>query len=189
MFNKLEYFLVEQVGIASQEVDYFISLGQVKQFNKHHYFLMEGEVPDKLGVVLTGLFRYSYINGKGDEFTKSFLPEGSIISSYSAMVQQQASAYFIEALEDSQVLEIRYTAWEDLLERSPVWQKLLLFSLEKGFIKKEARERAFLLDDAETRYQTFLNDYPGLEQRVSQRIIASYIGIQPESLSRIRKKR
>lgn len=105
------------------------------------------------------------------------------------MRRQQPSAYFVEALEDSSILEIRYQDWQQLLERKPIWQKLLLSTLEKGFIKKEARERAFLLDSAETRYVTFLADYPDLEQRISQRVVASYIGIQPESLSRIKKNR
>ncbi len=189
MLAQLETFLTESVGVSRADAQEFLSLGRTKRQQKGTYFIAENETPSKLAFVLEGLYRYVYLTPRGDEYTKSFMLEGSIISSYSAMRRQQPSAYFVEALEDSSILEIRYQDWQQLLERKPIWQKLLLSALEKGFIKKEARERAFLLDSAETRYETFLADYPDLEQRVSQRVVASYIGIQPESLSRIKKNR
>jgi CRP-like cAMP-binding protein len=187
MLEQLEHFLVHTIKIPTAEISCFTDLLRVEQYTKQEFFLREGQIPTKIGVVVKGLFRYLYINEQGDEFTKSFLPEGNFLTSYSAMIQNQPSAYAIEALEEATVLVITYADWQKLLAHHPIWYQLLLFLLEKGFIKKESRERAFLLDDAETRYLTFLEEYPGLENRVAQRIIASYIGIQPESLSRIRK--
>ena len=190
MIGNLRTYLAEQIDIPPAEIEVFIGLSKIRELRKGHYYIREGETPQRLAFVIEGLFRYVYLSERGDEFTKSFIPAGSFLSSYSAMVQNRGSAYFVEALEDSKILEIRYQDWLRLLEANkPVWQQLLLQILEKGFIKKEARERAFLLDDAETRYQTFLDNYPGLESRIPQRMVASYIGIQPESLSRIRKKR
>jgi CRP-like cAMP-binding protein len=74
------------------------------------------------------------------------------------------------------------------MERDIFWIKFLLKFIEKGFMIKEKRERDLLLLDAETRYKNFLSEYPGMDQRIKQGIIASYLGIKPETLSRIRRK-
>jgi CRP-like cAMP-binding protein len=104
------------------------------------------------------------------------------------MITQTPSYFFVEALEKSEVFEIPYRSWLRLLESDPFWTGFLLRFVEKGFIIKEKRERDLLLLDAETRYRNFLEEFPGMEKRIKQTIIASYLGIQPESLSRIRKK-
>jgi hypothetical protein len=73
-------------------------------------------------------------------------------------------------------------------DKDVFWVKFLLKFIEKGYIIKEKRERDLLLLDAETRYNDFLCEFPGIDQRIKQGIIASYLGIKPETLSRIRKK-
>lgn len=165
-----------------------MAIGQLKNLSSGEYFIREGETPQKLAFVLSGLFRYIYINDKGLEFTKSLIQERDFISSYSAMITQSGSHFFIEALEDAVIFVIPYSKWQILLTQDPFWTGFLLKFIEKGFITKEKRERDLLLLPAETRYQNFLKEYPGMEGRIKQTIIASYLGIQPESLSRIRKK-
>ena len=152
-----------------------------------NYFIRQGEVPRKVAFVISGLFRYVYITEHGDEYTKSLIQQGSYISSYSAMIAATPSHFFIQALEDAEVLQTPYLKWKELLDSDPFWVSLLLKFVEKGFITKEKRERDLLLLDAETRYLNFLKEFPGLDKRVKQNIIASYLGIKPESLSRIRK--
>lgn len=151
-------------------------------------FIRAGEIPSKFGFVSSGLFRYLYISDKGQEFTKGIIREGNFISAYSAMITHTPSFFFVEALEKSEVLEISYHSWLKLKASDPFWTGFLLKFVEKGFIIKEKRERDLLLLDAETRYRNFLEEFPGMEKRIKQTIIASYLGIQPESLSRIRKK-
>lgn len=174
--------------LPSEQLEGFMSMGQLKTLSSGEYFIHEGETPQKLAFVLSGLFRYVYINDKGLEFTKSLIQEHDFISSYSAMITQSGSHFFIEALEDAVVFVIPYPKWQTLLAHDPFWTGFLLKFIEKGFITKEKRERDLLLLPAETRYQNFLKEYPGMEGRIKQTIIASYLGIQPESLSRIRKK-
>jgi CRP-like cAMP-binding protein len=116
------------------------------------------------------------------------MPEKSFISSYSAMISQTASFFFIEAIEQSKVLVISNNNWEKLKTQNPKWNLLLIKLLEKGYAVKEKREREFLLLDAESRYKIFLEEYPSLENKVKQNMIASYLGITPIALSRIRKK-
>lgn len=103
------------------------------------------------------------------------------------MISKSNSHFFIEALEDSKILKIPYTKWKNLIETDSFWLKFLLSLVEKGFSIKEKRERDLLLLNAEMRYKNFLKDFPLMEGRIKQAIIASYLGIQPESLSRVRR--
>ena len=174
--------------LPENRIDEFLSIGRIKSIDALDYFIRAGEVPNKIAFVGSGLFRYVYINEKGDEFTKGIIVENFFLSSYSAMILGKPSYFSIEALEDSQVIEVIWKDLTQLLDNDIFWVKFLLKFIEKGFIIKEKRERDLLLLDAETRYKNFLTEFPGMDQRVKQRIIASYLGIQPETLSRIRKK-
>lgn len=175
--------------IASPEkVEELLSMGQVVDIRQDDFFIRKGDVPRKLGFVISGLFRYYYLSDHGDEYTKSLILENNFISSYSAMISENPSHFFIQALEPSKVLNIPFSKLTELLESDPYWVKFVLRFLEKGFITKEKRERELLLLSAEQRYLHFLDEYPGLNKRVKQTIIASYLGIKPESLSRIQKK-
>ncbi len=165
-----------------------ITYGKLTYFEPQTNFIRAGQVPRKIGIVKKGSFRYYYISSEGKEFTKSFMHERSVISSYSAMITQSESYINIEALEYSEVVEIDFHTWEKLRKEDPKWDKLLIYLLEKAFMIKEKREREFLLLDAESRYMNFLEEHPGLENKIKQHLIASYLGIQPESLSRLRKK-
>lgn len=159
----------------------------VQNVTKGEVFIREGSVPHRFGFVISGLFRYYYINHKGTEFTKGFFPEHTFITSYSAMVDGTPSYFTIEALEDAVILIFEYSSWKALYNGHPCWRDVLLSLLEKGFRKKETREREFLLLSAEERYRSFLKEQPLIENRVKQRLIASYLGITPVALSRVRK--
>jgi CRP-like cAMP-binding protein len=174
--------------LPEKKIDEFLSIARDKSINVSDYFIRAGEVPMKIAFVVSGLFRYVYINNNGDEFTKGIIAENLFLSSYSAMIMQKPSYFSIEALEDSKILEISWKDFKPLMERDIFWIKFLLKFIEKGFMIKEKRERDLLLLDAETRYKNFLSEYPGMNQRIKQGIIASYLGIKPETLSRIRRK-
>lgn len=174
--------------LPSDRMDELLSMGVLKSIKASDYFIRAGEVPTKIAFIQTGLFRYVYTNSRGDEFTKGLILEKSFISSYSAMILNKPSHFSIEALEDSDLLEIYWPTFTQAMEGNIFWIQFLLKVVEKGFIVKERRERDLLLLDAETRYRNFLAEFPGIDQRIKQGIIASYLGIKPETLSRIRKK-
>lgn len=174
--------------MPEEKIAEFTSLGILKSVHTSSFFIRAGEIPIKIAYVTNGLFRYVYVNEKGDEFTKAIITENNFISSYSAMITNSPSYFSIEALEDSQILEISWSAFNKLKQNDIFWLQFLLKLIEKGYIIKEKRERDLLLLDAETRYKNFLSEFPGMDQRIKQGIIASYLGIQPETLSRIRKK-
>ncbi|HYG19605.1 MAG TPA: Crp/Fnr family transcriptional regulator [Ohtaekwangia sp.] len=163
------------------------SLVYEQKLSKGEVFIQEGTVPQKFAFVVKGLFRYYYINEKGSEFTKGFFPENTFITSYSAMTDGIPSHYTIEALEDAVIFVFEYSKWKVLYNAHLCWREFLLALLEKGFRKKETRERELLLLSAEERYRSFLREKPALENRIKQHLIASYLGITPVALSRIRR--
>ncbi len=179
---------LSKLNIPEVDAQQLLKISKCKSLMSGDSFISAGQVPQKFAFVFKGLFRYFYTDKAGNELTKALILENSIISSYSAMLYQTPSHFCIEALEDSEFLEINYHKWLELQPQSRFWDKFLIKALEKGYVTKEKRERDLLLLDATTRYYDFLEEFPGLEKRVTQQIIASYLGIKPESLSRIRKK-
>lgn len=186
--NRLIRTLKNLAEIPPEETQELYAIGHIKAITKGEFYIRAGEIPNTFAFVSSGLFRYVYIDEEGRQFTKAFMPEFSILSSYSAMLQKTPSHYYIEALESSKIVEFSYTSWLKLKEENRCWDRFLIAMLEKGYMKKESRERELLLLSAEDRYRIFLDEYPSLESRVKQHMIASYLGITPESLSRIRKK-
>jgi len=174
--------------LPDNRIEELLSIGKEKSIRTSEYFVRAGETPLKIAYVSKGLLRYVYTNEKGDEFTKAIMAENNFISSYSAMVLGKPSYFSIEALENTHLLVINWSDFLKLHDNDIFWVRFLMKFLEKGYITKEKRERDLLLLDAETRYKDFLNEFPGMDQRIKQGIIASYLGIQPETLSRIRRK-
>lgn len=165
-----------------------LKICSIRQLKKGEQYIHAGDVPDKIAFNLRGLFRYYYIDNKGNDYTKGFFPEGAPISSYSAMIQKRESYFFIEAMEDSVIAVLSYINWKHLLNTHICWKEFLISFLERGYCVKESREREFLVLDAEERYRIFQQTFPNIEHRVKQHYIASYLGITPVALSRIRKK-
>lgn len=150
--------------------------------------LHAGDVPHTLMFVVSGMLRLFYLDDNGNEFTKSFCSANDLVTAYSALLLGTPSRLFIDALEDSALLVADYRDYLALSAQHPCWALVNQKRAELLFIKKEQRESALLLDDAQTRYRQFLSEYPGLDSRVKQHHIASYLGITPVSLSRIRAR-
>ncbi|MGQ3014746.1 MAG: Crp/Fnr family transcriptional regulator [Flavobacteriales bacterium] len=182
-------YLRSAIELPAEEEKRVSAILKSASLAKGAYFIREGQVPRRFAFVGSGLFRYLYMDPSGREYTKNFIPEGQFLSAYSAMISSSPSHMFIEALEDSEILEIDYGLWMRLQKGHPCWNTLLVQVLERAFSTKEKRERELLLLNAEDRYRIFREEFPGLESRVRQHIIASYLGISPVSLSRIRKSR
>jgi CRP-like cAMP-binding protein len=153
---------------------------------KDAYFLRAGEIPARIGFNRSGLLRLFYIDRNGIEINKHFCLKNTLAISYSAFFRREESRLYIQALEDSELLIVDYDTYQELLNSHICWQIVARKLAEILFVLKEKREAELLLDSAPERYQQFLQDYPGLEKRIAQYHIASYLGITPESLSRIR---
>jgi CRP-like cAMP-binding protein len=158
------------------------------KIQKSEYFIKAGDFPDKLAFIVQGIFRVFYISESGNESSLVFRDEGRMLSAYSLFLENRNSKYSIQALEDSTLLYMSLKDWTKLLPRHACWQIINAKYSQMLFVEKENRVTEFLSEDAETRYTTFADKFPELIRRIPQYHIASYIGITPEALSRIRKK-
>lgn len=159
-----------------------------KKVKNEMYFLQEGEKSTEMAMVTKGLFRSYYIDEKGKDVTKYFYPEGSMLFSYAAYLTNRNSMYSIQAMEDSEILTARIADFEEAIKGN---YNLLLFYkkiLDEVLVNKEEHACSFKLLNSTERYKQFLIRYPGLEKRVRQYQLASYLGITPVSLSRIKNK-
>jgi CRP-like cAMP-binding protein len=155
---------------------------------KNEYFIRAGSVPDKMAYIVLGIFRVSYLTESGEEKVLAIRGEGRMLSAFSAILEQTPSWYDIQALEDSDLLYISLDQYTKGLQGHACWQVINAKYAQMLFVEKERRESEFLSDNAETRYRKFRERFPGVEDRIRQYHIASYLGMTPVALSRIRKK-
>lgn len=141
-----------------------------------------------MGLNMDGLFRFFYTDEDGNEFTKGFNPSGRFVISYSAILEKRPSFFSIEALQDSRVLQFDYEKFYDMMQKDLRRYPFVYKLLESIYIMKELREKSLLLDDATKRYQEFQSLFKDVENQILLRHVASYLGITPETLSRIRSK-
>lgn len=185
--NKLRPELFRYGTIPDREWSKLINMVKLLRLRKYNHFVRIGDVPDKLGLITSGIFRIYFITEQGDERILSFRRENQFLSAFSQFLQGQPSWCGIQALTDSMLLCINLREYNQLLSDHSCWNKLGRKYLENLFIEKEKREREFLSEDATARYLSFKQNNPGLEEKVSQYHVASYLGITPVALSRIRK--
>ncbi|GAB1541248.1 Crp/Fnr family transcriptional regulator [Scytonema sp. NUACC21] len=186
-YVQLSSFLQAITAIPENEIQKLTSIFYPLSLPAGKFFICPGEIPTQIGFIVSGILRLYYVNNEGIEFTKSFCQEKDFVAAYSALILNKPARFFIEALEDSLLLVANYQSYQQLCNEHPCWQIIEHRFVEALFIKKEKREGELLLDDATTRYKKFLMEYPTLEHRAKQYHIASYLGISPVSLSRIRK--
>jgi CRP-like cAMP-binding protein len=180
----------KQEGIALDDESYALlrSVFTQKTIKRDLYFLREGEPSTELAMVTKGLFRAYYIDEKGNDITKYFYPENSLLFSYKAYITHKGSTYCIQASEDCEILAAKISDFEEVVKSNVKYHAFYKKILDDALIMKEDHAISFkLLNNAE-RYTQFLIQYPGLEKRIKQYHLASYLGITPVSLSRIRKK-
>lgn len=173
--------------LSDELISEIYEITEHKRLNKSELFVRDGEISRKIAINLDGLFRLFYIDVNGIDATKGFCPPLNFLVSYSAIVEERESYFNIEALIDSNILIMDYDRLLALAEDYPVLYKLLFKALEKVYIMKENREKEFLMDDATTRYKNFLEKFQPFTNDIKLYQTASYLGITPVALSRIRK--
>ena len=158
------------------------------KLQKGQHFLKIGDVPDKMGFVISGIFRVYYNDEDGNERILVFRGENRFLSAYRSVQENEPSWYGIQALEPSFLICMHLKELKKHFSEHSCWNDVARKYLEDLFIEKEMRERDLLSFDVTTRYLNFQKRYPDVEARVSQYHIASYLGITPVALSRIRKR-
>lgn len=188
--NYISKDIFEKMGltIGENSLTILYEIFRKRTIRRADYFLYVGNPSTELAIVKKGIFRSYYIDEKGNDVTKYFYPEGSILFSYKAYITGKNSMYSIQALEESEILVARIPEFEDAVRRNMQLRSFYKKIADDTLVLKEEHACSFKLLTSIERYEMFLKQYPGLEQRVKQHQIASYLGITPVSLSRIRNK-
>jgi CRP-like cAMP-binding protein len=166
----------------------WLSLLRPRQYGKEEPFIRAGDVPTACAFVVEGLLCQHYVGHDGDLIIKYFFPENRIAASVSATLLGEPSLFTITAIENSTVLEYDFAAFKSLAsEFSDVAAFYISYMERHWIIEKEPGEIAFRHDNAMQRYIDFIRREPELHRRLKQHHIAAWLGITPESLSRLRR--
>ena len=183
--NVIEQILKKELNLPDEMYSRFIELTERRNLKKKEWFVQQGKVCHYLGIIESGVLR-SYIEKDAEEFIKDFYFPGSIVVSYGSFLTEEPSIGSIQALEDTDLITLSRPAYDQLLQESNEWYKFGKYISDCLLIKKCRKETSFLMDNAYERYKLLLETYPQIEQHVSQYYIAAYLGIKPESLSRLK---
>ncbi|PWN59485.1 Crp/Fnr family transcriptional regulator [Chryseobacterium viscerum] len=178
----------QYIHLSEEDFKKFVKPFEYKKFKKKEIVLNEGDYCLFEGFVLNGCFKIYYLNETGFEQTLYFAVEDWWITDIDSLINHVPSILNIEALEDSEVLMISKKDKEVLYETMPQIEKLFRIMNQKSSVALQRRILSLTGKTADKRYLEFLEKYPGLEQRLTQQQVASYLGITHEFLSKIRKK-
>lgn len=186
--SNINTFLAKILEVPLEKVNMCSLLFESKKISKNEFLLQQGEICKYTFFVEKGLLRMYSIDKNGKEHIIQFAPENWLISDRSSLYFNEKSNYYIEAVEDSEILFLQPDFFSKLLGEFPSSIERNDIIIQKHVKSLQDRINSLLGETAEERYMKFIKMYPDLLLRVPQWMIASYLGITPESLSRVRKE-
>ncbi|WP_075343039.1 Crp/Fnr family transcriptional regulator [Tenacibaculum agarivorans] len=183
--------LTEFIGtyqtLTKEEKDLINKNITFRKFNAKEYFLESGNRSNEIGFILSGIFRYFFYDSNGKEITAHFMIEKEFVGSATSFFEYMPSSGSLQAITDCEIIVISRQSWELFCRDIKNWENSFQKILNEVLIKKTNFQRGLLNTDAKTAYLKFLNTYPNVAQKAPLNYIASFLGITPFSLSRIRK--
>jgi CRP-like cAMP-binding protein len=187
MTPQLKAFFLLLADFSEEELEAVWDFFRPKKIKKGEFLTIPGEVAHEIGFVLKGCFRVYYLVD-GKESTRFIGCENIFISSIPSFTTQKPSVEYVEALENSELLMITFQDLQKMYELSPKWERMVRILAELSYNEQQKRIYSLIAYSAQQRYEDLIKSRPDLIQRVPQYIIANYLGISPETLSRIRKQ-
>jgi CRP-like cAMP-binding protein len=188
MFDLLHKKITETIPITEEEFRHCVSFFLPKKIRRKQYLLQEGDVCKYTAFVSKGLLRTYTVDDKGAEHILQFAMEGWWMADLYSFLTDESSAFNMEALEDCELLLITRPSWDELLSKIPVLERFFRILIQNNLIATQRRLIGTMSETAEEKYIKLLKTYPDCVQRVPQHMIASYLGITRETLSRIRRQ-
>ena len=159
-----------------------------KKLRRKQYLLQEGDVCKNVAFIEKGALREYSVDDGGNEHIIQFGLEGWAISDLFSFFTGEPATYNIDALEDAELVLINKSAHEELLQKVPKYETFTRLNITGAYLAMQRRLTSIISSPLEQRYADFIALYPNIVQRVPQHMIASYLGLTPETLSRIRKR-
>lgn len=176
------------ITLNEEEKVIVMSHFSLKKFRKHQYILQEGQISRYENFVVKGLTRTYEVDEQGHEHVILFGPEEWWVGDMYSYLSQTPTVVNIDCLEDTEVLQISKASQETLFQQVPKLERFFRILVQNAYMAAIGRISSSLKKTSGDRYEEFISKYPHIEQRVPNHQIASYLGVTPQSLSRIRNK-
>ncbi len=186
--NNVYDFFTRFSFLNDEDIDEIVKVSSVKNFKQGEEFIKLGSTRKKLGIIQKGLIRGYSIKSNGEEVTVIFAKEGEIASTYDLIFHDRPTRQIVEFLEPTDMMVFEYREIERLAEGNPRIERLKHQFIEDFLIKVLERLETFLICTPEERYLWLIEEDETLLQRVQQRHLASFLGITPVSLSRLKSR-
>ena len=188
-FELLYQNITQKIAITAAEFEFCKSLFVTKKLRKRQYLLQEGDVCKYQAFVEKGILRSYTVDEKGAEHILQFATEGWWMADLSSHLTSAPSLFNMEALEDVELLLLSKPSWDQLMEKLPQFERYFRILIQNHLIATQSRLMESLTETAEAKYAKFMLTYPDCVQRVPQHMIAAYLGVSRETLSRLRKRK
>ena len=188
MFERLLQSVTEKVSVTDEEFNIAKTLFQPKKLRKKQNLLQEGDVGKYTAFVEKGMLRTFKVDEKGNESILQFSMEGWWAADLYSFLTNEPSLFNIEAIEECELLLITKPSWDLLLDKVPAFERYFRILIQNNLIATQRRLMGSMSETAEEKYIKLIDNFPGCTQRVPQHMIASYLGITRETLSRIRSQ-
>lgn len=175
------------INISDKELQGFIEKMHVKNFGKNDFICRPGESADEIYFINKGLLRLLITNNAGDDITVHFALENQFLADYSAFILKEKTSYFIQAVEESEIVIIPRAAIEWGYKNLKEGEKMGRLIAEHYFIYQDNRVKDMYARSPKERYDNITEVFPNIHNRVPQHMIASYLGITSVHLSRLKK--
>lgn len=176
------------VQLNSDDENEFISIVKTLRVIKRQFIVQPRFVCNHQTYVVNGALRSYFITDSGEDHTIQFAIDDWFISDFNSYISQEPASLYVEALEDSVIQQIEYSDVEELCSNNSKFERYFRLVAQKAFAFSQRRILSNLNKSAEERYLEFQSNYPDIVQRVPQYTLASYLGMSPEFLSKIRKR-
>jgi CRP-like cAMP-binding protein len=174
--------------LTSEEEAIIVATFQPKKLRKKQYFLQEGNVCKYVGFIVKGAMRQYSVDDKGAEHIVNLYIEDWWASDRESAVMLTPSKYNIDAWEDTELLIVTTADMLEMMEKIPSFGQMTRLMDQRSFIASQRRLNSTISNAAEKRYEEFAANHPQFMQRFPQHIIASYLGVTKDTLSRVRKQ-
>jgi CRP-like cAMP-binding protein len=178
----------KHILLTAEEIEYFTSLLMYKEVSKKSMLLVEGQTCNQLSFVMSGALRSYCLDKEGKESTIMFAVADWWLTDMYCYLNEKPAMMYIEAIEDSCLLNLSRENFDNLCRKLPAFERFFRILFQNAYTREQLRIIENLTLTAEERYFRFIDKYPQIVKQVTQKQIASYLGIIPEFLSTIRKK-
>lgn len=188
MKHILHMYMSNLTSLNEEEQQAIVNEIQIEQFNKGMLLFRQGDAPTKCYFILKGCVRQYSIDEEGREFTANFFTEEQAVAVFNHHKSDKSSGYTFVCVEDSIMVVGDLNTEKDMYKKYPQLEEMTRRMIEESFSKVQEEFAAFIASSPEERFKSLLMKRPSLIERVPQHQLASYLGITPESLSRIKRR-